>query len=439
MNVSNLTKKTRRALIVVSAFNPGIIADMQRARMLAWELPRLGWEVEVLTPRASEVRQDIVEENASAFFAPDVVVHEVGSIWRSVLEALGSRTHVWRTLVPIWKRGDQLLLSKRFDIVYFSTTSFMYFILGAYWKKKYKIPYVIDFHDPWVKEHHSQSGAILSQALERVAVWAERRAVVNADGLIAVSPHYVCNLQTRYKSANPRWLVPRRHAVIPFGALDHDFDEATNRMDGLSERHHGKIDICYVGAGGKIMARSFSLVCRALSLLRRQGNEAVSRLRVRLFGTTYNWQNGQIKILQSLAEEIGVGDLITELPDRVTYRRSVELLLRSDGVIVLGVDDAGYMPSKLFSYALSGKPLLASVRKDGPAYAQLQEQALLGHAIWFTATDEMEISEAARVISNFIREAEERSSFDRRSILGPFLAPTMAQRHANLFEECLTT
>ena len=29
-----------------------MIADMHRARQLAWELPQLGWEVEILSPDA---------------------------------------------------------------------------------------------------------------------------------------------------------------------------------------------------------------------------------------------------------------------------------------------------------------------------------------------------------------------------------------------------
>ena len=64
-----------------------------------------------------------------------------------------------------------------------------------------------------------------------------------------------------------------------------------------------------------------------------------------------------------------------EYPARVTYRRSLELLLQGDGALVLGVDDAGYMPSKLATYAYSGKPLLACLHRDGPALAMLRERA----------------------------------------------------------------
>jgi len=431
----------KRALIVVSAFNPAIIADMQRARMLAWELPKLGWDVEILTPGASEVRQDIVEEQAATFFAPDVPLHAVGSVGRQVFEALGSHTHVWRTLWPMLKRGNELISSKRFDLVYFTTTAFMYFALGPHWKRKYKVPYVVDFHDPWIREMGvvGQSQRSRRRLLEWLSVLTERRVMLNADGVIAVSPNYIEMLQARYRGGSPAWLAPSHRAVIPFGALDHDLIEAAKTIRLTEERRTNELSICYVGAGGAIMARSFALICQALRELRSQGNVVANRVRLRMYGTIYNWKNADAKPLEVLAEQIGVGDLVAEFPERVSYRRSLELLLQSDGALILGVDDTGYMPSKLFSYGLSGKPLLASVRRDGPAFAHFQKSPKLGHAIWFDQSNEMPVAEAADVLSNFLQEVAARQSFDRGAILEPVLAPNMARRHVELFESCLSS
>ena len=41
---------TRRVLLVTSSYAPTMIADMQRARQLAWQLPEAGWQVEILCP-----------------------------------------------------------------------------------------------------------------------------------------------------------------------------------------------------------------------------------------------------------------------------------------------------------------------------------------------------------------------------------------------------
>jgi hypothetical protein len=194
-----------------------------------------------------------------------------------------------------------------------------------------------------------------------------------------------------------------------------------------------------VGAGGLMMVRSFALICRALALLRSQGNVTAIRMRLRLYGTTYNWKPGEPKPLEIVARESGVGDLVAEFPERISYRQSLEVLLQSDGAFILGVDDAGYMPSKLFSYALSGKPLLASLRRDGPAFAQFQRSPQLGHALWFDQSSEMPVAEAASVLSDFLQQVIARRNLDRRNILEPVLAAAMARRHVELFEACLAT
>lgn len=42
--------RKRRVLIVTNGFPPTMLADMQRARMLAYDLLQAGWEAEILAP-----------------------------------------------------------------------------------------------------------------------------------------------------------------------------------------------------------------------------------------------------------------------------------------------------------------------------------------------------------------------------------------------------
>ena len=58
----------RRVLIVTSSYAPTMIADMQRVRQLAWELPKLGWEVEVLSPSTEYQPATCVDEDSAGFF-----------------------------------------------------------------------------------------------------------------------------------------------------------------------------------------------------------------------------------------------------------------------------------------------------------------------------------------------------------------------------------
>ena len=409
--------------------------------MLAWELPKHGWELEVLTPRASEIRQDAVDKDSEDFFPTTVPIHEVGSFWRRGFEMVGSRTHAWRTFPTVYRRGSELLATKDFGLVYFSTTTFVYFAIGRRWLKRFGVPYVLDFHDPWLKERAPNappSGKWSRRLAERLLARLEREAVTHAAGLVSVSPRYIEVLRRRYEVACPAWLAAKRHAVIPFGALESDLNEARRLNKGSPKRERDTIRIIYAGAGGQIMIRAFTLICQGLAKLRNQNNPMVDRARIELFGTTYGWREGDVKRLEQVAVKHNVGDLVKESPQRVSYRQSLELLLEADGALILGVNDEGYMPSKLFSYALSGQPLLASLRRESPAYSHFQGAPALGHAIWFDAQSEMTPADVSRAVAAFLEEAAAQQTIDRRGILEPYLAPAMARRHAELFEACLS-
>jgi hypothetical protein len=436
-----LTLSCRRVLIVTSSYGPTMIADMHRARQLAWEMPELGWEVEILCPDASYQQPSCVDEDSAAFFAPDTLTHFV-SQWRpAVFRALRFGSIGWRALLPMLRAGVDLLRKRRFDLVYFSTTQFPLFLLGSIWRRRFGVPFVLDFHDPCYNERTAfpvWARPSLKHAISRwTARHVESHATTAAAGLVAVSPNYVQMLRRRYERTTPAWLDADRHAVIPFSVLPRDLDEAAKGTQHASEGTPWPVRIAYVGAGGPIMLRSFSLICRALSHLREQGSELVEGARIELYGTMLGWRDGDRRHLADLANEQGVADLITEHPRRVSYRRSLELLLESDGALILGVDDAGYMPSKLFSYALSGKPLLAALRRDSPAFAQFQSTPGLGHALWFDRCGEVRLPEAAQMVHAFLHEAAARLTFDRRAALEPFVAPAMARRHAELFSACL--
>jgi hypothetical protein len=160
-------------------------------------------------------------------------------------------------------------------------------------------------------------------------------------------------------------------------------------------------------------------------------------IRIELYGTTLGWKPGEARGLADIAAKWGIDDLVREEPGRLSYRRSLELLLQSDGALIFGVEDAGYMPSKLFSYALSGRPLLATLHREGPAFSMFQSIPDLGHALWIGQNDDMPLEEAMNVLETFLHEVVARRIFDRGISITPYLAPAMARRHVELFEACL--
>jgi hypothetical protein len=427
----------RRVLIVVSSYRPAMLADMQRARALAWELPALGWDVEILTPAPGEVRQDAIEPDADGFFAKDTPVHEMRAWLAPLFRLFTSRSGSWRMALPMFWRGRRLLASGRFDLVYFSTTAFILAACGRPWRRRFSVPYVIDFQDPWLLPRQLYRGGGWKA---RLAAWLdpilEKNAVCDAAGLIAVSDAYGAALAQRYCKQKPPWLKPGRRAVIPFAADERDLIEAGRARCPAKPSEGRELALHYVGAG-PTMRRSFSLVCQALALLRSGGCDLAHRVRIRLFGTGMPGTSDGRCVLKDVADAAGIGDIVEERPQRVPYRRALELMLESRGLLILGVDDPGYVPSKLFGCALSGKPLLACLRRDGSAYALFQSEPRLGHTLWFDQMATMLRDEAAAVFAKFLNDVAAGVTFDRRPFLNAHLAPAMAQRHVELFEACL--
>jgi glycosyltransferase involved in cell wall biosynthesis len=431
----------RRVLIVTSSYAPTMIADMQRVRQLAWELPKLGWEVEVLSPSTEYQPPTCVDEDSAGFFSPHSQVHYVPEMWRDLFRIAGIGNIGWRALLPLWSAGKRLLQQQHIDLVYISTAHFPLYLLGRIWQRQFGVPYVLDLHDPLYKEGWRHPVWAKPRLKHRVsnalAKHLEAHVVEAAQGLIAVSPNYIDILRQRHEAKQPAWLGPGRCEAIPFSALPRDLCEAAASLALPVEKSGPPYSIVYVGVGGSVMVKSFTLFSRALAGLRMRSGTLCEGIRIQLFGTMLGWQPGEARALEDIATKWGIGDLVREEPGRLSYRRSLELLLQSDGALVFGVEDAGYMPSKLFNYALSGKPLLATLHREGPAFSQFQSLSDLGHALWIGQNDDMPLEEAMSALETFLREVVARRVFDRGTGITPYLAPAMARRHANLFEACL--
>lgn len=427
----------RRVLIVVSSYAPAMIADMHRARQLAWELPKQGWDVEILVPESGYQTLVSLDADSYGFFCDKTVVHTVRAYGLSWFKRIRVGSIGWRSLVPMLLTGFRLLRKRQFDLVYISTTQFPLFLLGVLWFRCCKVPYILDVHDPIYKDEITPIWATPSfkhKASRKIMKYIEAWSVSSAAGLVSVSPAYLDIFRQRYGGLQPKCLRDGCCASIPFAVHPLDFDVVKQADQTI--KYKESLDIIYVGAGGPIMRRSFGLLCQALAYIRDHSPEALQKVAISLLGTHYGWAPGDPCHLADVAANHGVSQWVHEDPSRVTYKNSLARLTGADGALVLGVEDDGYMPSKLFSYAYSGKPLLAVFRRNSPAYAMFIKEPDLGHALWFDEVEDMPLTAAVEVVTTFLREVKQRRIFDRHALLQPYLSSEMASQHAVLFETC---
>lgn len=431
----------KRALIVVSSFRPFLVADMHRARMLAGDLPRHGWEVEVLTPAAGYQSAVLRDPDAVGFFPPGLRVHEAPFVEPWYARLAGMRAIGWRAFRSMRETGDRLLASGRFDLVYFSTTTFVFFCLGRRWKRRFGVPFVLDFHDPWHRpkwRYVTTRHPIKFRAALLVAKYLERRSVAEADGIVSVSRVYLDQLLERYAGKGYRWLAPGRHICRPIGVRAGDL-EAVGESPESAARSGGerRLRIVYVGAGGAIMGRAMRALCRHLRQLRDNDPGRIGGLRIELVGTTFLWRPGDPKVLGEMATAAGLGDMFVEEPERLSYGDALRRIRGADGLLVLGVDDAGYMPSKLFLYAATGLPLLACLRADSEGARHVRARPELCRLITFSESEAASGEDDMKTLRLFLAEVRDGRRIDRGGALAGFTSEDDALEHAGLFDACL--
>lgn len=426
--------KRRRVLLVMSSYSPFFPANMHRGRLLAWSLPDFGWDLEILVAPRELQQQAWLEPSPDRFCAPGVVIHQPGMVRRRWLDAIGVRGIGWRGLLPLWKSGVRLVRSGRFDVVLITTTAFNLFVLGRLWKRAAGVPYVLDFQDPWYRPRGS-TGSTNHPAKEAVGNWISRAleafALGGADGVMSVSPDYLGELTSRYPEA-AAWREGRS-AVIPFGGTRADWS-AVDRASPILARRTAQFTVAYVGVGGNVMQKSFRHFARTVAALREKGRHLVDRFTFLFVGTEGGWREGDEMVLSREAAAVGIGDLVEEHPRIVSYSTALATARRADGLMVLGVNDKAYMPSKLFGYALSGKPVLCCLHDQSQARTYFDRFPELAHLLKFCEQATVRKSEEDALVA-FLEAVASGVKVDREGVQAVHSGRAMTRSVVELLDD----
>jgi glycosyltransferase involved in cell wall biosynthesis len=401
-----------------------MMADMQRVRLIAAEMPAHGWDVEILAPDAS-FQTDFSRIQGEGVEFPEVALREAHPWCPGLFERIGSRNVGIRASVPVRQLGERLCRDRKYDMVYFSTTQHWLTCQGASWRRKTGIPYVVDLHDPI---HLEKKTYFISRhpLKERIATYLgktiERLALGRADGIVSVSRGYIDDVSRRNPHAP--WARRRCAMVEPFPADLEGLEAAVPARPSDGERRR----IVYVGAGGNIMERGWM---ELVGCLQECGNCAWPA--IELHGTDTAWRTNRRRYLQETAERAGLRGVVEEFPARISYAQSLSLVKGADGLLVLGVDDANYRPSKLQTYLATGLPVLVLLHEDSALAGEMSEAGRGVHTMIFgPAADRRAANLAA--LQGFRAEvaAGMRCSPGQRSLLSP---ASSAEHHAELFED----
>ena len=424
----------KRVLIVCPRFAPSNAADSHRVRQSLPYYRDAGWDPVVLAVDPAEVAAP-VDPLLLKTFPADVPVVRVGAVSRAQTRRVGVGSLEARSYRQLARAGDRLLQETPFDLVFFSTTAMALTALGPRWRRRFGVPYVVDFQDPWRSDYYraegspSPPGGVLKyEAIQLMARVLEPHVLKGAAAALSVSPAYPRMLADRYP-----WLSQDRFRVLPFGAPVSDFEtlRASPVANPVFDPDDGREHWAYVGRAGGDMEPALDALFRALAQARASDPDRFDNLRLHFVGTTYAEGDQAEKTVEPVAARHGVGDLVEERPHRIPYFQALQVLLDADALVIPGSDDPSYTASKLYPYVLAQRPLLA-IFHESSSVVDVVRETRAGVVVPF-ATGEPASDIARRVGEAWFSGPLPAVETDWQAF-EPYTARAMARQQAEVFD-----
>jgi hypothetical protein len=432
---------SHRVLIVSPHFPPINAPDHQRVRMSLPHFEEFGWRPTVLA-----VEPDYVEGIGDSLLLQSVPasteVIRTKALPVNHTRRLGLGSLGLRALPFLSSAGDKLIKKNKYDLVYFSTTVFPVMALGPRWRRRWQVPYVLDFQDPWLSDYYDSPGAPpppgggLKYGLTKVlARQLEPKAMRQVSHVISVSPAYPKTLLARYP-----WMSDEQFTVLPFGASQQDFECVSDLgvSQGVFDPNDGKRHWVYVGRGGGDMGKALRILFLALQRGREIEPARYQGLKLHFVGTDYAPAGRAIKSVEPIAREFGMDDIVEERTGRVPYFEALKILTDSDAILLFGSDNAGYTASKLYPCVLARKPILAIFHEQS-SVVEILRRCNAGHAVTFSASDSpRDRVEVTTDHLDWLLDAPKghQPATDWREF-EPYTAREMTRQQCEVFERCV--
>jgi hypothetical protein len=252
--------------------------------------------------------------------------------WYQAIVAYPDTERNWKR--PALKKADDVLGQEKFHAILSSSQAPICHIIAASLKKKYRLPWVADFRDPWTQNHNYPFGFIRKSVETRLEI----RTLSGSDAIIAATPAY---------ASKQRGLHNKSTMVVTNG-FDHEY------LNIPPAKLTAKFVVTYTGQiyRGKQDPGKF---LQALRNLISRGVIDAEDIEVRFFGPRYHW-------LRDAIIDLGLSDTVGQygtVPRDEAWTRQRE----SHVLLLLNWEDPaekGVYPLKLFEYLSACRPILAT-------------------------------------------------------------------------------
>jgi glycosyltransferase involved in cell wall biosynthesis len=338
----------RSLLLLTYHFPPSAASGAFRLLGFARHLPALGWNVHVVAPPT--LPWEPTDSRLVESLPAGVQVHPAPYSQTAMTKPIRKLWPYAWWLPTAWRVAERAVHKHRPDVILTSGPPHEIHLLGAYFRRRHRLPWVADFRDPWAVGRPPQ---VVVTRRERAF---EKLVIRSADGLVWNTPR----VRECLKAAYPG----RAHTMV---AIENGFDPEA--FPAPTRRTGDASMVNVVHAGMVYMGRDPRPLFDALRLRGARRADGLPAVRVSFLGLKQDFTVG----LEAEARRRGIEDCIRvegHLPYEATLQRMV------DADILLLLDSPGRrmgVPAKLYEYLGAGRPILALAERDSDIAAVLRD------------------------------------------------------------------
>lgn len=371
----------RKVLIISPHFPPFNYPDIHRVRMSLPYYKLHNWEPVIITVEEKYVegyRDDLLNDTVP----DDIEIYRVKAWPFNITRKIGLGSISIRSFFQFKKKGNELLKKGNFDLIFFSTSMFHVCTLGRYWKKRFDVPFIIDFQDPWRNDFYLNNQQAVRSFKFTISHFLHKKmeayTIPFIDGIISVSQSYIDILKDRYPSIKN---IPS--TVLPFGASVKDFDIVSKKkiLPQVIDLNSDKIKVVYIGG----ITQFFLVLIKAFFMAFKQTIVDKEKYHFYFIGTHYKARKE--KEIEFLAATLDMQNQVTEIPQRMPYFSAIATMMHADILFIPGSLDADYNASKVYNNIQTGTPIF-SIFNEKSLVKQIIEETNAGIVVAINSNDD---------------------------------------------------
>lgn len=422
----------KRVLIVSPYFPPSMLAGVHRARHLAKHLPAAGWQPTVLCVDEN-FHEEMIDPELAKLLPANIEVVKTKALSSQLTRSVGIGDISLRAFNHLKTSLRRILDTRPIDAVLITGSPYYPMLFSRWLKRRYGKPIVLDFQDPWVSGYGAaQSRFSKIGAAHWLASQLEPRALRSADFVTSVSDVQNAELARRYP-----WLNPEKMAAIPIGGDLDDFQylRLRDRPCPWIEGSPSFFTISYIGNVWPGAYRTLETLFAAVAQLKIERPQLYERLRLIFVGSSNLATTSVAEVVMPFARRAGIAEKVYEEPARIPYLDALNIMLRSDILLMLGSNEPHYTASKLYPTLLAERPVLAIFHEQSDLCAITETVG--GVMLVKFGNASPVTTKVDEIAQSLVALAEDRAKIAQvdSGKLESYLGPAIARRFADIFDQ----